>query len=126
MSKYKLIDKGVRIPDENRSVPEDPNNRHWRIYLSWLDEGNTPDQIETTAEKKGRLMEELKTERKKLFDEVDKKLTKVDVWEDLTSDQKTKIKLYKQVLRDMPETHATVPNLENPNWPILEVATGTV
>ena len=29
--------------EENRSIPKDKLNRHYQEYLTWVDEGNTPD-----------------------------------------------------------------------------------
>jgi hypothetical protein len=40
---YQLLDNGsvLHVPT-GRHIPPDPNNRHWRAYLAWQDEGNTP------------------------------------------------------------------------------------
>jgi hypothetical protein len=43
MSDYKLLPEGgvLHVPT-GRSIPADPNNRHWQEYQRWLDAGNTP------------------------------------------------------------------------------------
>ena len=49
--KYKLIENGILDIENNMSIPKDERNRHYRKYLKWVDEGNKPDPIQTTAEK---------------------------------------------------------------------------
>jgi hypothetical protein len=45
MAKYQLLTTGVLDTETNRAVPEDDRNRHWKEYLVWLGEGNTPDPV---------------------------------------------------------------------------------
>jgi hypothetical protein len=42
MTEYKLTDDGV-LKNGRLNIPNDPGNRHWLDYLSWLEDGNTPD-----------------------------------------------------------------------------------
>ena len=39
---YECEPHGVRIVELNSFIPFDPANRHYREYLEWLAEGNTP------------------------------------------------------------------------------------
>ena len=48
--KYKLYDLPTGIilkPDENKSIPPDPDNRHYKEYLEWLKiDGNVPEEAD--------------------------------------------------------------------------------
>lgn len=48
--KYKLIANGVLLADRLTSIPNDPSNRDWQEYLSWLEEGNQPEPMDIPAE----------------------------------------------------------------------------
>jgi hypothetical protein len=39
---YKITDNGVIKDGDGANIPNDPDNRHWREYLVWLADGNTP------------------------------------------------------------------------------------
>ena len=45
---YKLISPGETVLrlEDNAFIPFDPGNRDYQEYLSWLDEGNTPEPAE--------------------------------------------------------------------------------
>jgi hypothetical protein len=43
MALYELTKDGVRNTVTNQIIPDDNRNRHWKLYQSWLDLGNTPD-----------------------------------------------------------------------------------
>lgn len=49
MAKYKTINDGVKDTETGACIPCASGNRHWREYLAWVAEGNTPDP-EFTAE----------------------------------------------------------------------------
>jgi len=42
MSDYILSEFGVIRASDGASIPESVENRDWREYLEWVDEGNTP------------------------------------------------------------------------------------
>lgn len=51
MAKYKLsIRGGGVIREDGASIPPTTDNRDWRAYLRWLDDGNTPDPAQTPEE----------------------------------------------------------------------------
>jgi hypothetical protein len=55
---YKLLENGVLRLSDNASIPNDPGNRHWQEYQTWLAAGNTPDPAdEPTAEQAARDVE---------------------------------------------------------------------
>ncbi len=89
----------------------------WVEYEAWKAGGNTPEPIETTAEKKERLSIEFR----KQFDE---KMLKADRWELLSIQKRYVITQegvegYKVLMCAMLETHTTIAKLENPEWPAL-------
>ena len=50
MATYKLqkggadgIVRSVLLAEENASIPFDPANTDYQVYLKWLEEGNTPE-----------------------------------------------------------------------------------
>lgn len=49
MAKYKLSIDGVIDTETGRNIPESTKNKHWREYLLWVLEGNTPDPVEDDA-----------------------------------------------------------------------------
>lgn len=65
MARYQLTVEGVFDTEKNRAIPDNENNRHWREYLIWLDEGNTPDPIpdepEEVADPKIAMIDDMKT-----------------------------------------------------------------
>lgn len=65
MAKYKLADGGVER-DDGAFIPEDPANRDWEAYQTWLSEGNTPEPAETVVEAKARMWGEIKSKRDKV------------------------------------------------------------
>jgi hypothetical protein len=51
MAKYKLNIRGGGVRREDgASIPPTTDNRDWREYLRWLDDGNTPDPAQTPEE----------------------------------------------------------------------------
>jgi hypothetical protein len=50
MERYKLNDGGVIDVENNRSIPNDPDNRHWVEYQEWVGAGNKPDPAFTQEE----------------------------------------------------------------------------
>jgi hypothetical protein len=50
MSKYKLQPGGVLDTENGAHIPENPDNRDWQQYLSWLEEGHLPDTWKTEEE----------------------------------------------------------------------------
>jgi hypothetical protein len=51
MARYKLLEGGgVQDTVDGGSIPPTEENRHWRKYLRWLDEGNMPDPAFTQEE----------------------------------------------------------------------------
>ena len=55
--KYKLQDNGVQDTETGQSIPNNEDNRHWRMYLEWLTEStgsppvlNVPDPEFTAQE----------------------------------------------------------------------------
>ena len=48
--KYKLQSFGVLDTETGASIPSSEGNRHWRMYLEWVAEGNTADPEFTTTE----------------------------------------------------------------------------
>lgn len=63
MAKYKLTENGVFDTENNLSIPNAPDNRHWREYQEWAAAGNVPDPIETVGEAKARRKTQLNEER---------------------------------------------------------------
>ena len=46
MAKYALVEGGgVKDTEEGLDIPAELRNRHYRRYLKWLGEGNTPDPV---------------------------------------------------------------------------------
>ena len=41
--RYKIQGDSITIIGQNIGIPKDPDNRHYREYLEWLAEGNTPE-----------------------------------------------------------------------------------
>ena len=82
-------------------------------YQTWLAEGNTPEPAETTAEKKARLLAELKATR-------DQRLVESDAWvlPDFPGGASPAVLDYRQALRDMPKSHGSIAKLSEPSWPI--------
>lgn len=48
--KYKLQEYGVYDTEENMSIPDSTDNRHWNMYLAWVALGNTADPEFTAQE----------------------------------------------------------------------------
>lgn len=46
MAAYRLLEGGgvLRVAD-NSSIPENPDNTDWRVYLEWGADGGVPDPI---------------------------------------------------------------------------------
>ncbi len=119
MYKLQLTGGGITRISDNAGIPPNDQNTDWQKYQKWLAEGNTPEPAETTAEKKMRLKQVLRAERNARLDAIDKNDIPVDIWDDMSVTQKTKYKVKKQKLRDMPANHNTIADLENPTWPTL-------
>jgi hypothetical protein len=87
----------------------------WDDYQAHVDNGGAVQPHQTPSEKKSGLLSALKNER-------DKRIKEADKWElptilkryNITIEQ---VETYKQVLCDMPDTHTTTEQLENPDWP---------
>ena len=47
---YKLTQQGVQNLDTKGFIVDNIKNPDWRKYLKWLEEGNTPEPIETDEE----------------------------------------------------------------------------
>lgn len=47
--KYKLILNGVLLGNHT-AIPNDPTNRDWQEYLTWLSEGNQPEPMDQPGE----------------------------------------------------------------------------
>lgn len=54
---YKLMENGV-LRSDGACIPPTEDNRDWRRYLRWLDEGNTPEPQYTEAELQAKLVGE--------------------------------------------------------------------
>ena len=48
--KYKLQEYGVYDTETGQAIPDSIGNRHWRMYLEWVAEGNTADPEFTAQE----------------------------------------------------------------------------
>jgi hypothetical protein len=63
MTKYKFAPFGVIDQETGANIPEDPANRDWQEYQSWLAEGNEPEpymsDADLLAEAKEKKMAEL-------------------------------------------------------------------
>lgn len=101
----------VRVPKLLKTQEAFFINGDWKI----LNKEIFPEEIpETTVEKKSRLLKCLRRTR-------NLKLRNSDpmVLPDFPSGRTQSILNYRQTLRDMPASHATVSQLENPVWPTL-------
>ena len=87
-----------------------------RSYIEWLAEGNTPDPAETEDEEKNRLLLSLRDERNRLLRESDAMM--LEDWP--RGGATDKIKAYRQLLRDMPDSHTTIEKIKKPLWPTLK------
>lgn len=65
MAKYKLAETGVLDTETGSHIPEDSDNRHWREYQQWLDEGNAPDPQYTSEEVREQRLAGVIEERKR-------------------------------------------------------------
>ena len=52
--KYKLTDGGVVDADSGRLIPEDAGNRHWREFVDWQGNGNSPDPADPPPVEKSK------------------------------------------------------------------------
>lgn len=107
MAKYKLTENGVLDTETGASIPNDPGNRHWNEYLTWVSEGNTADPMDVADP-----WVEIRGIR-------DAKLSSSDFTQlpdaPLTAQQVTDWATYRQTLRDIPSTYAGNP--EGVVWP---------
>lgn len=50
MNEYRLIEYGIFRTSDEASIPPDPENRDYRAYLEWVDEGGMPDPLPVFVE----------------------------------------------------------------------------
>jgi len=109
MTRYKLTNFNCIIDTENsKFIPLNTDNKDYRDYLIWLEEGNSPDPVELTP---GEGIEGLRSQRNSLLTETD--------WTQLSDcplspEQKENYIKYRQELRDIPGKYS---NIYEVVWP---------
>ena len=83
----------IRIAD-NAAIPKDEGNRHYREYLAWVAEGNTPDPADDTL-----TWDDIRLKRDNILKDTDWTMTT-----GATVDQ-AQWAAYRQVIRDIPQTY---------------------
>ena len=68
---YQLSKTGV-LKDSHLSIPDDPDNKDWQDYQSWLDEGNKPDPEFTPAEIKANAKAKAEADARATFEARDR------------------------------------------------------
>lgn len=119
MAKYKLVQSGSPITttgvidtETGRSIPNNPDNRHWVEYEQWLTEGsplNVPDSADVADwDSEGRSIRD-----QKLFatDWTRADDAPLDVG---SPTKRNEFAAYRQALRDLP---ATYPDYGDVVWP---------
>lgn len=56
---YKLTGNGVFNKETNEYIPNNPGLSQWQEYQEWLNEGNSPEPLETLEEKRKRRKKEI-------------------------------------------------------------------
>lgn len=114
MAKYKLSGDVILDQETGASIPAVGGNRHFRAYLEWCQEGNTPDPEFTPEELSARELADIRAIRTPLLQESDH-LVSADLWEDLTTKERQDIKAYRQALRDLPGEYSKLADVV---WPV--------
>jgi hypothetical protein len=117
MADYKEIrDKdnnlaGIERNSDKAFIPIDESNLDYSQYLEWADEGNTPDSSDPAYQHTWGYIREVR----------DSKLSSCD-WTQLpdsplTESGKTSYQMYRQSLRDVPQTYGTPQDVVWPEEP---------
>lgn len=113
MAKYKISGDGVFDTEENMYIPNDEGNRHWIMYQTWVDDGNTPDPEYTAQEITDNAWADLRLERDRLLLATDFMMS-TDYYANMTAQEQSDATQYRQDLRDLPDD--TV-DPTSPTWP---------
>lgn len=106
MSDYRFTSFGVERLVDGAFIPSDPANRHWLVYLGWVDAGGKTLPLEAptnTTEEERRWrdaeIESVRWLRERHRDEVDS-----DRPTSMTKEQSGELLDYVQALRDWPKS----------------------
>lgn len=107
--RYKLTHNTTIIRDDGANIPVDERNRDYRLYVSWLGEGNIPDPADPIP---GPSWSDIRAQRNTLMASCDWTQLPDAV---LSFNERQAWSDYRQALRDIPQSFAS-PDLVV--WPV--------
>jgi len=98
----------IRLTD-GATIPADPDNADWQVYLRWLSNGNTPDPVPAAV-----VEGVARAERDALLRSTDVHAL-ADRWASMTTSEQQAWAAYRQALRDVPQQPGFPQNII---WPV--------
>ena len=121
MSKYKYSGDGVFDKENSLFIPNSPDNRHWKEYLTY--DGTTDPEF-TLQELEDQAWNELRSERDALLKSTDFMMT-TDFYSDkMTTQEQTDVKAYREALRDLPDNTSDPTDVTWPTKPQIVIDQG--
>lgn len=110
MTTYKLTSYGVLRLDDNTAIPADENNADYKSYLAWMSSGNVPELKDLDYYESWDFV---RNKRNYLLKESDWTVLSDSP---LSSNLVQEWKVYRQSLRDLPQTYIEV-GVSGVIWP---------